>query len=416
MPNLRGLRAFDAVAQCNSVSQAAELVCVSQPAVTQSIAKVEAWFGCPLLDRRSTGSYLTDAGRLVLRRVERLFAEMNASVAALGGDVSAAPRIASMLTASQIRSLIEVARAHSFDEASKRLLVSRTALHRNARELEKIVGKTIYERTAAGMTTNPAGRELARRLVLAFSEIEAAVQEVGALRGEARSRIVIGSQPLAAGHVLALAVNDFLHAYPAATVEIVDGSYVSLLSRLRHGEVDLMFGPMKCPANIDDVTEEVLYRDCYRVVARCGHPLACRDDIATADLVEFDWIVPHVGTQRRAAFDRIFENTAKKPQISVNASSIAIQLSLMRNSDRLTLLTSREIADDPQTADFEALNYGLSISRPPDGITARANWVPTAPQARFMELLRDRSRPPGTQPMPPGEPEAAAAEMAQTCN
>jgi LysR family hydrogen peroxide-inducible transcriptional activator len=60
------LRYFVAVAQTNSFSRAAETCFVSQPSLSQQIAKLEAQVGHRLLDRLGRRVQLTDAGRQLL--------------------------------------------------------------------------------------------------------------------------------------------------------------------------------------------------------------------------------------------------------------------------------------------------------------------------------------------------------------
>jgi molybdate transport repressor ModE-like protein len=56
-PSLRQLRAFEAVARCNSIGAAARELGLSQPAVTQMVAQVETALAVNLLARRRTGTY-----------------------------------------------------------------------------------------------------------------------------------------------------------------------------------------------------------------------------------------------------------------------------------------------------------------------------------------------------------------------
>ncbi len=55
IPNIRHLRVFLEVVQCKSISKASEKVFLSQPAITQAIAKLEASLGTVLFQRRSDG-------------------------------------------------------------------------------------------------------------------------------------------------------------------------------------------------------------------------------------------------------------------------------------------------------------------------------------------------------------------------
>ena len=57
LPNLRHLRVFRAVARVGSISGASREARLSQPAVTQGIAKLEALLETALFERRQSGCY-----------------------------------------------------------------------------------------------------------------------------------------------------------------------------------------------------------------------------------------------------------------------------------------------------------------------------------------------------------------------
>ena len=69
--NLRHLRAFCQIAECGSISAASDKVYLSQPAITQAIAKLETSLGTRLFMRKNTGMLLTEAGKILHHRVKR---------------------------------------------------------------------------------------------------------------------------------------------------------------------------------------------------------------------------------------------------------------------------------------------------------------------------------------------------------
>lgn len=68
--NLEYYRAFYAVAQTGNVTKAAELLCLSQPAVTRSIHRLEESLGCKLFTRVSRGVRLTVEGTALFSHVD----------------------------------------------------------------------------------------------------------------------------------------------------------------------------------------------------------------------------------------------------------------------------------------------------------------------------------------------------------
>ncbi|PWN57278.1 LysR family transcriptional regulator [Abyssibacter profundi] len=72
--NLNHLAIFHAVARAGSVTGGAEVLGVSQSAVSRQLAEFEARQGVSLFDRRPRGVVLTAPGRVLLDYAERLFA------------------------------------------------------------------------------------------------------------------------------------------------------------------------------------------------------------------------------------------------------------------------------------------------------------------------------------------------------
>lgn len=72
---LRQLRYFLAVAECESFTRGAEKVAISQPSLSVQIAALEYELGAPLLDRLGRRVALTEAGRLFREHAQRVIRE-----------------------------------------------------------------------------------------------------------------------------------------------------------------------------------------------------------------------------------------------------------------------------------------------------------------------------------------------------
>ncbi|MGO4538947.1 LysR substrate-binding domain-containing protein [Paenibacillus sp. 2TAB19] len=72
--NLHALKLFHTAAKEGSVTRAAELLRISQPAVTMQIRNLEKEIGMPLLLPKGRGVMLTEAGQFVAEQASRLFA------------------------------------------------------------------------------------------------------------------------------------------------------------------------------------------------------------------------------------------------------------------------------------------------------------------------------------------------------
>lgn len=68
------LKTLVEVVKAGSISKAAELLCVTQPAVSRRIKFIEEQYGSPLLDRSGQVLTPTDAGKLVFEKAELMLA------------------------------------------------------------------------------------------------------------------------------------------------------------------------------------------------------------------------------------------------------------------------------------------------------------------------------------------------------
>lgn len=393
--NFRHLRAFCEVVSCGSISEAAAHVHLSQPAITQAIAKLEHILGCALFTRASTGMTPTVAGNIMAARATRALDKIRAgAIAAQGGPqvrkstgFSAFDR---MITGPQLRALMAVSEARNFSLAARRVGISQPSLHRLARDLERVSGVEFYRRTPQGIALTQAAEEMARHSRLAVAELRQAIEEVAALQGEDQSCLNIGTLPLARTAILPRAINALTHRRPDTRIRVVDGPYDDLLHELRHGGIDILIGALRMPVPIDDVVQAPLFDDRLSVVSRRGHPLAGRRNLTVRDLAAYPWIAPRSGPPTRAQFDALFARSAiTAREALVEASSLVLIRGMLMESDRLTLLSQHQVEPEIRHAMLEILPFEVRQTPRPIGTTVRRDWQPTATQVLFLDLLRD---------------------------
>ena len=74
--DLTQLEYFRVVARYENITRAAKDLYVSQPTLSQSIARLESSLGIELFDRVNGKLHLNDAGRMFLERVNNAFFEL----------------------------------------------------------------------------------------------------------------------------------------------------------------------------------------------------------------------------------------------------------------------------------------------------------------------------------------------------
>lgn len=384
--NLRHLRAALAVVETGTVIAAADAINLSQPALTQGLARLEAALRTSLFTRRPDGMTPTPAGLALARRVEAVQRLLAEAMKGLRKGTRGFARADLLLTMAQLRALVAIARGGSYVAAAAATGVSQPAIHRAIRDVERICGVVLVERRGRGVALTAAGIRLARACRLALGELRAAVEEIAAIDGRDEGRIAIGAMPLARAWLLPTAIARFHAAEPGVAFDVAEGSHAELLDPLRDGEFDLLVGAIRDPSPGPDIAQEALLVDRLAIFGRAGHPLAGNAPDA-AMLARQPWLVPRAGTPLRALWEGLFDGLALPP-VRIECGSVMMLRNLMREGDYLTLLSPEQLWVEIEAGILTRI-ADVPESTRVIGITTRAAWHPTQAQARFIASLRE---------------------------
>lgn len=389
--NLRQFRIFLAVADLRSPTLAADRCRVSQPAVTQSLGKLEDLAGGALFDRTRQGFFLTGRGQVFEARIRRAMTRLDVAL----GELS--PRLMLTATLPQLRALVAMSEAQNFTLAAQRLGLAQPTVHRAVTQIEQGLDRPLFERTSFGFVPTRACRELAQSARLAFSEFEQAEADLAEFDGREVGRIVVGSLPLSRSVVLPDALARFRALRPRQRVTVVDGTYDDILGGLRRGDIDLMLGAMRDPAPVDDIAQEPLFLDHLAVLARPGHPLAGQAEVSTEALAAQGWVVPREGTPSRDQFDMMFAAEGQPgPDSILECGSVLLMRELLTRSDLLGCISGRQAEAEVANGLLVRLRPAIDWPGRPIGLSYRASWLPTRAQGLLLDLIRVASREIGT--------------------
>lgn len=388
LPSLWQLRVFEAVARHESVTQAANEIARSQPAVTACLAELEQMLGVALFDRTSTGTYLGAAGIAALVRTRRILQLAEAAVAQLSSSRTVGPlALACSITRAQVRCLLAMEGCGSFRAAARRLGITEASLQRAARTMEHALGAELYRRTATGVHPSALGRTFARQFRTVAQQIQALVITLNNYEAPKERRVVIGVLMLDPSILIVNAINELSQHYPDARVVVVNETYEALLNKLLRDEVDFILGLLKQPDAVFDFIEQPLYRECYCVVARRDHPLMRQGVVTVNSLRGYRWILPPKGSPRREAYEHLFSEGTPPPATIETYSLSTIRLTLS-DTDMLTVLSWTEVLSERRFGLLGTLPVELTWDSPIVGITQKREWSPNDVQRTFLNALR----------------------------
>ncbi|WP_336618952.1 LysR substrate-binding domain-containing protein [Stenotrophomonas sp. PS02289] len=390
--NLKHLHALVAVHTHGGISAAAPHINLSQPALTQAVARLERQLDTALFDRQPGGMAATEATTLLVPRIARALGYLAQGVrlARRAARLPALPAIERRLTLSQLRALTAVDTAGSYTLAAARAGLSQPAMHRAVRELEAVIEVPLLQRRGKTLQPTPAANRLLRQVRLALAELNAGLDELHALRDQHGGRLAIGVMPLARAILLPQALARFARAWPGATVNVVEGPFSEVLADLREGSLDLLVGAMRDLSAVRDVVQEGLFDDDPVIVGRAGHPLAGRKTLTFDHLLRYPWVIPATGAPVRARWERMFrDNGHAPPVLRIECGSLVITRGLLLEDDWLTLMSRDQFLFERRAGLLVELGLAGEALRRRIGLTTRADWHPTRAQQGFVQIFRD---------------------------
>jgi LysR family transcriptional regulator, regulator for genes of the gallate degradation pathway len=388
--NLRHLDAIACIARSGSISSAAAIVNLSQPALTQALAKLEDQVGQTLVERQPTGVVATVAGGFFLPRIERAIAYVVEGCRSLRRSARLTPLAypERTLSMAQLRALLSVQRAGSYAMAARTIGLAQPSVHRAVRELELILNVPLLVRAGRSMRATEPAERFIRTVRLAIAELEAGLDELSALYCVGAGRVVLGSLQLARAVLLPKALALFAQSHPNAAVSVIEKPYSALLVDLCSGDIDFIIGALRYPAPRPDILQRKLFSDNLSIVGRAGHPVTNEDALNPSILAKYPWVVGAPGAPMRTIWTKMFAGI-DLPVQHIECSSILTARGLLLNGDWLALMSRDQFRIEEAVGLLSSIGPPVLGSDRKIGITTRVDWRPTAIQSALLSTIEE---------------------------
>ena len=170
---------------------------------------------------------------------------------------------------------------------------------------------------------------------------------------------------------------------------VVDGTYDALIHRLRDAEIDLIVCALRPDFAIQGLVQETLFEDGLAVVVRAGHPLANKGQLAWSHLSDAQWIMPMPNTPAQTAFERTLAQAGLPlPVAQLRVNSALMMQSLLMQSDRLAMMSPRQIQSEIQAGLLVVLPLAMPAAVRTIGLILRAGILLTPAMQALLAACR----------------------------
>jgi DNA-binding transcriptional LysR family regulator len=184
---------------------------------------------------------------------------------------------------SQLRCAVVAADEGSIRRAAEVLLVRQSTLSRGIRQLEHLIGISIFDRSSGGVTATPSGRCFLRHARSILEQIDSLITTADRTsRGEAGQLSIGFRTSLSAGNLRATLL-DFRQRVPSVELVLVEVSQTRLLmTALRTGTIDVAIITGEVPQRNGGTLP--LWSERILLALAESHSLAARETIYWTDL------------------------------------------------------------------------------------------------------------------------------------
>lgn len=301
-----------------------------------------------------------------------------------------AARLLSRLRLRHLQLLALLGKEPNVARCAKAMHVSQPTASKLLREIEEVLGASLFTRNRRGLQPTPAGMAMTRRAALIVDELGASQTELALALQGASGHLRLGVFPVAMPKLLMQTRERVLSAMPDLVISIHEGVEVDLLGPLSDGHLDCVLGRIVPSLLAPDLRYEVLYHESTVIVCGPRHPIvrAPRKD-RLRWLARCDWSLPAL---RGAPYNMVSSLLAQEhlppPRVTTETVSVSITLKLLNSTALLAILpevTARELAQAKRLA---VVPVSLPASVYPVGVIYRDRAAHNPMVQAVMEAAR----------------------------
>ncbi|NLS13309.1 LysR family transcriptional regulator [Vibrio sp. SM6] len=228
-----------------------------------------------------------------------------------------------------------VADSGSVSQAADQLALTQSAASMSLAQLEKMLGRPLFERQGKQMSLTHWGswlRPRAKRLLQDAQQIDLGFYDKHLLSGQVR----LCASQTPAEHLVPKLISNIDNDFPEIRVALDVMSTKSVIEGVIDYQYDLGIIEGRCDDN--RLNHEIWWRDHLTIVASAHHPFAKREVVTLSQLEQAKWVLREQGSGTRTVFDSHMHPLIEELDVWREYEYVPVLRSLVENGPYLTCL------------------------------------------------------------------------------
>lgn len=298
------------------------------------------------------------------------------------------PRL-SRLRFNQLELVCVLAESGSMHAASGRLHLCTPALSKGLREVERLVGQRLFERSARGVSATEAGERFLREARAVLNQLARLGESIGQKPGRRQATLSLGAAASLAWCLLPGALARLQQSGPMPRIRVAEGQVLHLGQKLLAGELDAVV-TVATPESIlelDDpalIVEQMVRVD--NVIVGAPQVTGTGRPVSMQALCERPWLLPPPSFVQRLIVQQAFlEAGEMPPEPVVECVSMPTMLRLAQAGLGLTAVPRYAAAPMLRARSLRILRTAPPIA----SVAIHFAYRRTAPNLSIVHAVRD---------------------------
>lgn len=275
----------------------------------------------------------------------------------------------------QLQYFVSVYEERAFSRAAERENCTQPALSAQIRNLEEVLGASLFDRSVAGVVPTLVGQRLYRHAIAILRAVKLAEMEVKEISGKVSGIVKAGLVPSVVRGLATPFLPDFVSRYPEVLVSLSEAFSGTLTEWVMAGDLD--FAIVVEPPNREGLIVSKVLGGMVALLSGAALGFETRQPVRLRDLPPVDMVVPSTRHALRARIDRSCHAGELKIRRMLEMDSVSGMIEFVKATKWVTILPGTAILCDAasetdalrvnpiQDETFRADHYLIHLERQP---------------------------------------------------